>query len=118
MGNPNLTNGFLRSLASGNNPDFAAAVSPFNRSGSQYLVITGAHDYTGPHSIRVNSVSEGSVVKSLSGRPGNGIVSIGSLAGAHYFNGRLYSLIVRGAQTTLSQIEATELYIKQKMRMP
>jgi len=34
------------------------------------------------------------------------------------FNGRLYSLIVRGAQTPLSQIEATELYIKQKMRMP
>jgi len=35
-----------------------------------------------------------------------------------FVNGRLYSLIVRGAQTPLSQIEATELYIKQKMRMP
>ena len=35
-----------------------------------------------------------------------------------FFNGRLYSLIVRGAQSSLSQIEATELYIKQKMRMP
>jgi len=35
-----------------------------------------------------------------------------------HFNGRLYSLIVRGAQSTLSQIEATELYTKQKMRLP
>lgn len=44
---------------------------------------------------------------------------IGARAGtAVFFNGRLYSLIVRGAQTPLSQIEATELYIKQKMRMP
>ena len=32
-----------------------------------------------------------------------------------YFNGRLYSLIVRGAQSTLSQIEATELYMKKKV---
>ena len=35
-----------------------------------------------------------------------------------YTGGCLYSLILRGAQTPLSQIEATELYIKQKMRMP
>ena len=37
---------------------------------------------------------------------------------AAYTGGCLYSLIVRGTQTPLSQIEATELYIKQKMRMP
>ena len=44
---------------------------------------------------------------------------IGARAGTSlFFNGRLYSLIVRGAQTPPSQIEATELYIKQKMRMP
>lgn len=44
---------------------------------------------------------------------------IGARAGTHYyFNGRLYSLIVRGAQSSLSQIEATEFYIKQKMRLP
>ena len=35
-----------------------------------------------------------------------------------FFNGRIYSLIVRGAQTPLSRIEAASLYIKQKMRMP
>lgn len=44
---------------------------------------------------------------------------IGSRAGTSFsFNGRIYSLIVRGAQTSLSQIEATELYMKQKMRLP
>ena len=35
-----------------------------------------------------------------------------------YTGGRLYSLIIRGAQSSLSQIEATEAYIKQKMRLP
>ncbi len=44
---------------------------------------------------------------------------IGSRAGTSLpFNGRIYSLIVRGAQTPLSQIEATERYIKQKMGLP
>ena len=31
------------------------------------------------------------------------------------FNGRIYQLIVRGAQSSLSQIEATELYMKKKV---
>ena len=53
------------------------------------------------------------------GMLGNRPLYIGARAGTSlYFNGRLYSLIVRGAQTPLSQIEAAELYIKQKMRMP
>lgn len=44
---------------------------------------------------------------------------IGARAGTDlYFNGRLYGLAARGAQSTLSQIEATELYTKQKMRLP
>lgn len=53
------------------------------------------------------------------GNFGNYPLYTGSRAGASlFFAGRLYSLIVRGAQTPLSQIEATELYIKQKMMMP
>ncbi len=43
---------------------------------------------------------------------------IGANVSGRYLNGRLYSLIVRGAQTPLSQIEATEAYTKQKMRLP
>lgn len=44
---------------------------------------------------------------------------IGARAGTSFpFNGRIYSLIVRGAQTPLPQIEATERYIKQKTGLP
>ena len=49
----------------------------------------------------------------------NSPVFIGARAAVNnYFNGRLYGLIIRGAQSTLSQIEATEAYIKQKMKLP
>ena len=68
---------------------------------------------------RANGVSVNSNVAQGTGNYGNYPLYIGARAGTSlFFNGRLYSLIVRGAQTPLSQIEATELYIKQKMRMP
>ena len=50
------------------------------------------------------------------GNFGNYPLFIGSRAGTLIpFNGHLYGLIVRGAQSTLSQIEATELYMKKKV---
>jgi len=50
---------------------------------------------------------------------GNRPLYIGAKVGTSaFFNGRLYGLIVRGAQSSLSQIEATEVHIKQKMRLP
>ncbi len=53
------------------------------------------------------------------GSYGSRILNIGSRAGTSlYFNGRLYGLIVRGAQSSLSQIEATELYIRRRMMLP
>ena len=67
---------------------------------------------------RVNGVASENT-GTLGGAFGDYPLYIGSRAGTtSFFNGRLYSLIVRGAQSSLSQIEATELYIKQKMRMP
>ena len=49
----------------------------------------------------------------------NAPIYIGARAGAlFYFNGRLYNLIVRGAQSSLSQIEATENLIRKTMRLP
>ena len=68
-------------------------------------------------------VAGGVYQSALTSPPGgnytNQSLYIGSRAGtSNFLNGRLYSLIVRGAQSSLSQIEATELYIKQKMRMP
>ena len=53
------------------------------------------------------------------GNYGNYPMYIGARTGTSvFFNGRLYGLIVRGAQSSLSQIEATELYVKRKMRLP
>lgn len=67
---------------------------------------------------RVNGLAS-TTSAALGGVFGNYPLYIGARAGTSlYFNGRLYSLIVRGAQSSLSQIEATELHIKQKMRLP
>lgn len=53
------------------------------------------------------------------GMLGNRPLYIGARAGASlFFNGRLYSLIVRGAATPLAQIEAVENIIKKNMRLP
>ena len=53
------------------------------------------------------------------GNYGNHPLYIGARAStSSFFNGRIYSLIVRGAQSSLSQIEATETLIRQKMRLP
>ena len=69
---------------------------------------------------RVNGVASTTSTSSQgTGNYGNYPLYIGARAGTTlYFNGRLYSLIVRGAQSSLSQIEATEAHIKQKMRLP
>ena len=70
--------------------------------------------------LRVNSVQAAqSSADQGTGNYGNHPLYIGARAGTSlFFNGRLYSLIVRGAQSSLSQIEAGEAYIKQKMRLP
>lgn len=70
------------------------------------------------NALRLNGTTLSTQTTALGGSFGNYPLGIGSRAGtAYFFNGRLYSLIVRGAQSTLSQIEATELYIKQKARI-
>ena len=84
-------------------------------------VITGIGDISGDISrIRVNgAVVQTETAYQGTGNYGNYPLYIGARAGTSlFFNGRLYSLIVRGAQSSLSEIEATEAYIKQKMRMP
>lgn len=70
-------------------------------------------------SIRKDSGAWSFAAASGGGMLGNRPLYIGARAGTSlFFNGRLYSLIVRGAQTTLSQIQTVESYIKQKMRLP
>lgn len=85
------------------------------------FVIASASDIAGDRvSLRGNSVSAPQAVGDQGdGNYGNYPLYIGARAGTSlYFNGRLYSLIVRGAQSSLSQIEAAEVYMKQKMRLP
>ena len=84
-------------------------------------VVVGIADIaTRTATLRANGVQLAtSTASSGGGNFRNGPLFIGGQPTPNrHFNGRLYSLIVRGAQTPLSQIEATELYIKQKMRMP
>ena len=83
--------------------------------------ITAQYDLSsGTASARVDGTDAGSSVTPVGG---GWFASAPLCVGAQenvtrFFNGRIYGLIVRGAQSNLSQIEATELYIKQKMRLP
>lgn len=96
-----------------------ASPAIFGVAAPHTAVLSAAADIAGNLArIKINNASNsgtGLGTGSFSNVP----LSIGSRSdGIQFFNGRLYSLIVRGAQTPLSQLEATELYIKQKMRMP
>ncbi len=78
---------------------------------SRYDLQSGANT-----SARKNSGAWGFVSASGGGFLGNRPLYIGARTGnAYYFGGRLYGLILRGTQSTLSQIEATELYMKKKV---
>jgi len=84
-------------------------------------VLTLASDISGSvSSLRSNGALKATATSTHgTGSFASAPLYIGSRAGTtNFFNGRLYSLIVRGAQSSLSQIEATELHIKQKMRLP
>ncbi len=86
---------------------------------STNYVLTGYSDVAGGVvGVRLNGAPN-TVALTGSGSHGNQSLYIGARGTTSgYLNGRIYSLIVRGAQSSLSQIEATELYIKQKMRLP
>ena len=103
---------------------FSSAISGSLKVASQPLpnntqaVLNGYQNSTGVN-VRLNSGAISTVAAIPAANFADAPIYIGSRAGtSNFLNGRLYSLIVRGAQTPLSQIEATELYIKQKMRMP
>lgn len=81
-------------------------------------VLAVTHDIAGDLSnFRRNGVNGTSGTGDKgTGNFGNYPLFIGSRAGIGlFFNGHLYGLIVRGAQSTLPQIEATELYMKKKV---
>ena len=84
-------------------------------------IITASLDLAGVQKVAING---GTPLVNVGGTGGgnfrNAPLRIGAdIAGNRfYFNGRLYPLIIRGAQSSLSQSEATEAYIKQKMKLP
>ena len=68
---------------------------------------------------RNTSGSANTGVFGYGGNYGNYPLYIGARNGTSlFFNGRIYSLIVRGAESSLSQIEATENLIRKTMRLP
>lgn len=118
---PRSAGGGQKYAFSTRNGSVIEAISGTERSAPDAAVLTGISNTSGGvATLRRNGVDLAVSTASPSGvNHGNYPLSIGSRAGTAYFlNGRLYSLIVRGAQSSLSQIEATEAYIKQKMRLP
>ena len=95
-------------------------VNLFGNAAPLSRVVTALGDIGGDvATIRVAGASSTSAQNQGTGNYGNYPLYIGARAGTSlYLNGRLYSLIVRGAQSSLSQIEATENLIRQKMRLP
>ena len=105
-------------LSRGSTSQWAATVAYPSPSTA---VLTGVSDISGDVvSLRVNATVVATTTTDQGvGNYGNYPLYIGSRSGAsNYFNGRLYTLIVRGAQSSLSQIEAVETLIRQKMRLP
>jgi hypothetical protein len=72
---------------------------------------------------RINAAAPSSVVvaqgPTTAGNLSNARLVIGAFEGvslSSYLNGRLFSLIIRGAESTTPQIEQTETYVNQKTR--
>lgn len=99
---------------------FTMPVNLYGNAAPISRVVAAIGDIGGDIStIRAGGASATNAEDQGTGNYGNYPLYVGARAGTlYFFNGRLYSLIVRGAQTNLSQIEAAERYIKQKMRMP
>ena len=106
--------GFAHSDATGNQAlNLVSAATEIGLITSRYDLQSGAQT-----SARKNSGAWVFASASGGGFLGNRPLYIGARAGSsYYFNGRLYGLLVRGAQSTLSQIEAAELYMKKKARI-
>lgn len=112
----------LISFSSSGNVGIAEPSSSFHGTAPTNLIMCGYGDQVAPLAVlRSNGVQRAvsNIAQGTTGGYGNRTMWLASHGGTFRFlNGRLYSFIVRGAQSTLSQVEATELYVKQKMRLP
>lgn len=83
-------------------------------------VVTLVADQSAPYSInrrdgvqRVNNTG----AQGNTGGYGNRPMDVGGDPSARYFTGNLYGLIVRGAQSSLAQIEMTERFLQARMKV-
>ena len=100
---------------------YSTAVDPLSIANTQNSVLAVSADQIAPYVLLRRDYKQvgASTAAQGGGGYGNRPLYIGARAGtSQYFNGRLGCLIIRGAQSNLSQIEAAERYIKQKMRLP
>jgi hypothetical protein len=91
----------------------------FNVPSPRTDVTTGIGDISGDSAIlRINGTqAASSTADQGTGNYGNYPLYIGRRGGSQLpFNGRLHSLIIRGAQSTAEQIAATETYVNSKTR--
>ena len=82
-------------------------------------VLSGAANIGGDvATLRLNGADrEASIADQGAGNYGNYPLFIGARAGTSlWFNGRLYSLVIRGAQSTTQKIEQTEAWVNGKTR--
>lgn len=82
-------------------------------------LITGQGDIGAPSNIiRINGVQQAtSAVSQGTGNYGNYPIYIGARGGSSvYFNGDIYSLIVRGAASSASEVNNTETYVNNKTK--
>ena len=110
--------GTINSVVVENSPSFVS-ISKSGLAGNLRSVISASHR-SGEHLLRLDGVLVSSETNATTGPyGGNSSLYIGVLGtGSSFFNGKIYSLIVRGAQSSLSQIEAVENLIRKTMRLP
>ena len=94
-----------------------ASVTPTGFAAPVTSILSGTADILAPQtSLRVNGASVGTSVATLgTGNFGNHPIYIGRQVTINFFNGRLYSMIVRfGANLTTGQITSTESWVNGK----
>jgi hypothetical protein len=111
-------NGYTR-FSKGNIAASVSQVAQIVAAAPDTAVTTSTHDILGDLStIRRNTVAGTSATANQgTGNFGNYPLYIGSRGGSSFrFNGRIYSLIVRGAASTAQQISDTETWVNGKTK--
>lgn len=97
----------------------ATAEAPTGYSAPIANALTGIGDISGDRAtLRINGTqAASSTADQGTGKYGNYAMFIGARSGNQlWFNGRIYSLVVRGAQSTAQQITDAETYINSKTK--